>query len=100
MARELFAGQALDEDLAAGQQLLQIDARAQPHLLQHPHQIFGADVARCARRKWTPAQPRKRRVEARHPRIQRSERVGEALSAGVVEMRAADARLPERLEES
>src|SRR3989440_8637754 len=50
VAVDRLLGDGLDQDLARGEQLLEIDARADAHRFEHEHQVLGDHVAARAGR--------------------------------------------------
>src|SRR5687768_7009390 len=73
--------------LARRHQLVEVDAGAQSHSLEHEHQVLGDDVAARAGRERAAAQAAERAVEVAHAFLVGGERVGEAEAAGVVKVR-------------
>src|SRR5688572_3545958 len=72
--------------LARSHQLVEVDARAHTHRLEHEHQVFGDDVAARAGRERAAAEPAKRTIEMAHAFLVSGERVGQAQAAGVVQV--------------
>src|SRR5690349_17769541 len=80
-------GDRLDQDLARGEELLEVDAGAHAHRLEHEHEVFGDHVASSARRERATTEPAHRAIERAHAFLVRGERVREAEAARIVEMR-------------
>src|SRR5688572_11772601 len=78
----------LDENFAGLEKLLQRDAGADAHALEHEHEILGDHVAACAGGERTAAEAAHRAVEVAHAFLVGGERVGEPEAARVVEVRA------------
>src|SRR5580692_3225502 len=74
--------------LARGeQQLLQVDAGLDAHLVKHRDEVLGGDVAGRAGRERTAAELAEARLEGLAAGVERGEHVGQSLTAGVVEVR-------------
>src|SRR6185503_12438527 len=69
-----------------GEELRQVDAGVVAHVLQHVHEVLGADVARGAGGEGTAAQAGHGAVEGAHPRLDAGHHVREPHAARVVEM--------------
>ena len=65
----------------------EVDPGLDPHLVQHRDQVLGRDVAGRARRDRAAAELAEARLERVDSLLERREHVGEALAAGVVEVR-------------
>src|ERR1700694_1667002 len=87
MAVDRLFRDSTDEELPRLEQLVEIDAGRHAHALEHEHQVLGDHVAARAGRERAAAEPAHRAVEGAHADVIRRERVGEAQSAGIVEMR-------------
>src|SRR5438874_2012224 len=68
-------------------QLPQLDPGIDAHLVQHRDQVLGGDVPRRPRRDRAAAKLAERRLERVHALLEGGEDIGEALAAGVVEVR-------------
>src|SRR5687767_555895 len=76
--------------LARHHQLVEVDAGAHAHRLEHEHEVLGDHVAAGAGRERTAAQSAERAVEMAHPFLVGGERVGKAEAPGVVQMRGLE----------
>ena len=89
--QQRVAAERAPEDLlhaaCARDQRGQVDARRDPHLMQHRNEILGGDVACRPGRNRAATQLAEARLEALHPGLERGQHIGEALAAGVVEVR-------------
>src|SRR5688572_16591662 len=72
--------------LARRHQLVEVDAGADAHRLEHEHQVLGDHVAAGAGRKRAAAQPAERAVEVAHAFLIRREGIGKSKAAGVVQV--------------
>ena len=84
--------------LARGaEQRLEVDARLDPHLVQHRDEVLGGDVAGRARRHRAAAELAEARLERVDAGLERGEHVRQPLAAGVVEVRGQLDAAAERL---
>ena len=96
LALHRLFGQALVQQTARIDQLRQIDAGGEAHALQHEHQVLGDDVAGGARRVGTAAKTGETGIEGADAFLSPDERIGDAETAGVVQMQAIQ-RVADRL---
>src|SRR5882762_9602948 len=87
-----FFGDGVDQDLARGEELLEVHARGDSHRFEHEHQVLGDDVAARAGRERAAAEAAHRAVEGAHAFLVRGERVGETEATRVVEVRSLELR--------
>src|SRR4051794_30640072 len=71
----------------AGDQRLEVDAGLDAHLMEHRHKVLAGDVAGRAGRHGAAPEFAEARLEARYAGLERGQRVGETLPAGVVKVR-------------
>src|SRR5918996_3410899 len=71
----------------SGDQLSQVDAGPDPHLLEHRDQVLGRDIPRRAGWHGAAAELAERALERADPLLERGEYVGESLTSRVVEVR-------------
>src|ERR1700747_2098337 len=65
----------------------QVQAGLDAHLVEHAHPVLGGDIAGRARRHRAASELAEAGLEAGAARLERGVRVGQALPAGVVEVR-------------
>src|ERR1700681_937997 len=68
------------------EQEVEIDSGVAVHAMQHVHQILGADVSRCARCEWAPAQPTETTLIMRYARGEPRKHIREAHATRVVKV--------------
>src|SRR5689334_14633563 len=85
---DLLLWQHVDHHPARDHQLVEVDAGANAHRLEHEHEVLGDHVAARARRERAAAEAAERAVEGAHAFFVGGESVGESKPARVVEMGA------------
>ena len=85
--RAELAAEQLAHRVRREEQRAQVDPGLDPHLVQHPDEVLGGDVAGRARRHRAAAELAEARLERRAAGLQRGEHVGQPLAARVVEVR-------------
>ena len=79
-------GKAPVDQLAHGDQPVEVDPGLEPHRFEHEGEVLGDDVAGRAGRVGTAAEPAQRGIEGARAGVERRQHIGEAKPARVVEM--------------